>query len=300
MTVECSAIDGQPGRTEAPQLVLDDRTKLVGHIRLAASLLLDHSGLDVTLFERRRDLGGGLISSAAPPRKQNLDWYRDYLVDRIGESGVTVIVDTEVSVENVIQRKPSLVVVATGGQPRPHDLDADAETQVLSACDLLMHGRDQLTGLNFGRTAGYGGGETGCETAELIAGEGLDVTVITRSTRDDLARNAEPVYRRQLLARLQENSRIAVADRTQVRSVGSGDIAVVSQDGGERTLAYDTIISAQGLVVGSATASEIRRADVDCFEVGDARKVRGIGDAVQDAYLLVRSLRDQQRMKVAC
>jgi thioredoxin reductase len=48
----------------------------------------------------------------------------------------------------------------------------------------------------------YGGGKTGCETAEFIAARGLQVKLVTRSALNELARSAEPIYRRQLRSRL--------------------------------------------------------------------------------------------------
>jgi hypothetical protein len=73
----------------------------------------------------------------------------------------------------------------------------------------------------------YGGAETGCETAEFLAARGIDVKLVTRSSRQELARAAEPMYRRQLRAR----DLVALLRREGIPCAAIGDARAIGRIG---------------------------------------------------------------------
>jgi pyruvate/2-oxoglutarate dehydrogenase complex dihydrolipoamide dehydrogenase (E3) component len=136
----------------------------------------------------------------------------------------------------------------------------------------------------------YGGGETGCETAELLAERGARVTLVTRSAATKLARGAEPGYRKFLRRRLAARSDVRIVERTRIEAVDDDRVRLVDEAGGVVELGADRIYVAQGRVVDASLVATLHAAGVAAAAVGDARRIARIGDAVHDAHRSVRTL----------
>jgi hypothetical protein len=173
------------------------------------------------LHEARATLGGGLMASAAPPFKDRLGWYQRYLERRLHDSSVAVRLASPVSVEQLVADHPDLVMLAAGAQPLAMSIEGIAQPFVHDAYDLLMGDPPWLPAPGSAPVLVYGGGETGCETAEHVAERGFDVLLVTRSSRADLACSAEMIYRAVLLQRLQDNPRIRIVDHAQLLRIAS-------------------------------------------------------------------------------
>jgi pyruvate/2-oxoglutarate dehydrogenase complex dihydrolipoamide dehydrogenase (E3) component len=263
---------------------------------MAAALMLSHADFDVHLFEKRHQLGGGLIASATPPLKDKLFWYLDYLQHQIDKSTVKVHLDTDVDAATLQSVGPDVVVLATGAVPIDLGI-AGAGADVVQAYDLLMDGQPADAGnLANSKTIVYGGGETGCETAELLAHAGSEVTLVTRSPSDQLARSAELLYRRQLVPRLNSNPKITILDNSQISRVRGKTAFIRKTVKGDLQVQFDTLLIAQGRKAGSAMKAELDAAGIPCVEIGDAAEVRRIGDAVHDAYNFVMRYAEETRI----
>jgi len=250
---------------------------------------LNEVGFDTRLYEKRSRLGGGLIASAAPPGKGKIDRYRDYLIRKVAKSDVKVRLGATIDAPELIAERPDLVFVAAGTRRRPSDIEGIDGPNVLDSYQVLMG--DQAHGLGPGQSAlVYGGGETGCETAEYFADVGISVTLVTRSSEADLARSAEFVYRKVLLERLLQNERITVRAHTQVLKVDPTGAELRSADGTEFRITADRIVIAQGRDPQSDLVGQLTAAGVRCFAIGDSRMTGRIGDAVHDAYRALRAL----------
>ncbi len=257
---------------------------------IAAALLLDGAGFSVTLAEARAALGGGLVASANPPGKDKLFWYRDYLVARLADSAVTVLAGTRVDAAFLATFAPAVLVVATGARTRPRAIPGADRPHVADAYDLLMEEPPALPGE--GPAIVYGGGETGCETAELLAHRGVAVTIVTRSPARRMARAAEFVYRRRLLQAIADNPLISVRDNTHLLSIGA-DTVVLGTHEGEETVPARLVVLAQGRDPGSDLLAAAAARKIPARVIGDAAGIRRIGEAVNEAYLAVRHVLDE-------
>src|SRR3546814_15472011 len=83
----------------------------------------------------------------------------------------------------------------------------------------------------------YGGGETGCETAEYLAHRGVRVTLVTRSRHDQLARSAEWVYRRTLVERLYQSAAIEIVDNSSIVRIADELVTLFTNEDVCRTIA---------------------------------------------------------------
>ncbi|APR51083.1 NADH:flavin oxidoreductase [Sphingomonas koreensis] len=266
----------------------------------SAALLLQQSGFETHIFETRAFTGGGIIASATPPGKDKLFWYSDYLGNRLAESAVIRHFGKRAELEDILALNPDVAILAAGTRRIDLPIEGLDDPIVMDAYDLLMRERD--LGLTEGQHAiVYGGGETGCETAEFCAHHGVHVTLVSRSPADKLARSAEWVYRMGLLRRLHENPLITIVDNSHVRSVGNRKVTIET-GGVAREIEADRLLLAQGRRSADELAAALGDAGIAVSVVGDSRQVGRIGDAVHMSYRAVQALSAQYaRMpKLAC
>jgi 2,4-dienoyl-CoA reductase (NADPH2) len=267
------------------------RTALVvgaGPGGIAAALLLDQMGFETALVEARKWIGGGLAASAAPPGKEKLLWYRDYLRRRLAASNVRLILGAEAGPAMIDSVQPDIVIVATGSTARPCDIAGAPDPMFVDAYDLLMG--DAGLELSCGeRAVVYGGGETGCETAEFLAHQGIQVTLVTRSPVSELARSAERVYRQELVDRLAANPQIEVVEKHRVLQAENGLVVLGGADGTREIVAARLVI-AQGRVPSAVLRAHLESAGIPYSVIGDSERPGRIGDAVHAAYRAAQAL----------
>jgi 2,4-dienoyl-CoA reductase (NADPH2) len=256
---------------------------------IAASLMLDQAGFETHLYEARSVIGGGLIASATPPGKDKLSWYRDYLSRRLADSRVAVHLGHRIEAEELLLTPPDVAIVATGTTTRPSPIESLNDSMVLEAYDVLM-GEASAPVPKGGHVVVYGGGETGCEAAEFFAHRGVNVTLVTRSRVEDLARSAETVYRIGLVKRITNNTAVEILDGSHVIRAGNGEVTITLRDGRTRILRATLLLLAQGRDSEHALAQRLLAAGIPCYVVGDCREVGRIGDAVHAAYDAMRAL----------
>ncbi|MDK2768923.1 oxidoreductase [Sphingomonas sp.] len=266
----------------------------------SAALLLQQSGFETHIFETREFTGGGIIASATPPGKDKLFWYSDYLSNRLAESAVVRHFGKRAELKDIIALDPDVAILAAGTRRIDLPIEGLDDPIVMDAYDLLMRERD--LGLVEGQHAiVYGGGETGCETAEFCAHHGVHVTLVSRSPADKLARSAEWVYRMGLLRRLHENPLITIVDNSHVRGVGNRKVTIET-GGVAREIEADRLLLAQGRRSADELAAALGDAGIAVSVVGDSRQVGRIGDAVHMSYRAVQALSAQyaKTPKLAC
>jgi 2,4-dienoyl-CoA reductase-like NADH-dependent reductase (Old Yellow Enzyme family)/thioredoxin reductase len=260
---------------------------------MAAALMLQQAGFATELHESRSVLGGGLIASAAPPFKDKLTWYLDYLHRQLEGSEVVVRLDSRIGLADLTQGEaPAIVLLATGGQPIRMPIEGADGPAVRDAYELLMGDSARLpVEIGDRPVLVYGGGETGCETAELLSEQGHEVVLVSRSPAEQLARSAEMIYRGVLKRRLLENPRIQIQDNASIESIDDdGRVLLHHQDGSSSELQTSAVLIAQGRRPDESLLRGLLEAQLPVTVIGDARRGGRIGDAVHDAYRAVHSL----------
>ena len=257
---------------------------------MAAALMLEQAGFAVTLFEKRATLGGNLITSATPPGKEKLFWYHEFLLRRMERSGVDVRCGAAADADAVLATDPDAVVLASGARPAPLALSGRGGLMVRPAFEVLL-GDVALPVSSCARPVViYGGGETGTETAQYLTAGGHHVLLVTRSDRRFLARNAEALYRMDLLRKLHADPAIEIVDHARLTAVEVDHVLLETRDG-ELLRPASSVLLAHGLVPDDTLADALTGAEVPVIRIGDAVQVARIGEAVRDAYQTVQDLR---------
>jgi 2,4-dienoyl-CoA reductase (NADPH2) len=258
----------------------------------AAALMLDQAGFSTHLYDARNQVGGSLTASASPPGKEKLIWYRDYLRRQIEMSGVTLHLGTAVSASQLALGQPTFVVVAAGTASLDLPIAGLEDEMVVGAYEVLM-GDCPLDLPAAARVVIYGGGETGCETAEFMAHRGVHVTLVTRSPEEKLARAVERVYRVGLLRRIRANPLISIIANSHVTHACNRVVSLKHVSGATQCVEVDRLILAQGRQSRSDLAEPLLTAGIPCFVIGDSNTIGRIGDAIHAAYQMVTGLAGQ-------
>ncbi|MBX3539369.1 MAG: FAD-dependent oxidoreductase [Chelatococcus sp.] len=264
---------------------------------MAAALELSEAGFKTRLYEARDEVGGGLIASASPPHKEKLFWYLDYFKRRLAASGVEIRLGQPADTGALTSERPALVIISTGARAQAMPFATGDATRVIRAYDILS-GDCEAPLPDALPTVVYGGGETGCETAEYLAARGHHVILVTRSGGQQLARSAEVMYRKHLRARLQGNPRITVVDNTTITDV-EGRYVTTLTGGQEGRIEAGWVVVAQGRQPGSPLGAGLAAAGIPHAMVGDVETIGRIGDAVHAARAAVSSLAHQVTRQVA-
>lgn len=257
---------------------------------VAAALYLSEAGYAVDLYEARAFVGGGLVASATPPFKEKLFWYRDYLARRLSGSDVELHLGETASPDTIAALNPDALIIAAGAAPRRMEIDGFDRPSVGFALNLLM-GDETLDNLDRERAVVvYGGGETGCETAEFVTATGRSAILVTRSGRDQLARDAEVRYRFNLLKRLANNPLLTIVDESRISRIDEDAVELTASDGSVTVRTCSRVLIGQGFDVNNRLRDALIAKGLSPIVIGDAREVGRIGDAVHAAYQAVRAM----------
>ena len=231
-------------------------------------------GHSVTLYEKCELLGGQILLAAVPPTKEIwLEVVRSRSKD-LQRLGVEIKLGCELIPQMVKQLSPDVVIVATGSAPLLPDIPGVGRDNVVTA-------QDVLSGTTVGsRVVVVGGGLVGCETADYLAQQGKDVTIVEMLPH--IARDISRAARYFLRRRLRERN-VKILTSTPVKAITDEGV-VISPEGGERTLEpVDTIVLATGARSVNDLAEEVKGLVPEVYVIGDATSPGKVLQAVQQA-----------------
>ena len=147
----------------------------------------------------------------------------EYLATKVIRAGIDLRLGQMPSPDEIAAISPSAVLLATGAVERNRSIGLEPEDAVQSAYDYLIDKAETDEDWTGRKVLVQGGGETGCEAAELLASRGAEVVLLTRSSADGLARNAEYIFRLALLERLQNSVRVTVHEHSRITGIEGGE-----------------------------------------------------------------------------
>lgn len=194
-----------------------------GPAGLEAARVAARRGHRVVLFEAAPRLGGQVVLAARAAWRRDLIGIVEWLEAEVRLLGVDVRTDVLADAATLLAERPDIVVIATGGQPRPPDVPGS---------ELATSPSDVLAGnVGIGRSAlvyDVEGRHSGISVAQHLAELGVTVTLATpdRAVGRDLGGVSMPTYLAALAAnrvRLLTDHRLQAitltADRGQRRVV---------------------------------------------------------------------------------
>jgi pyruvate/2-oxoglutarate dehydrogenase complex dihydrolipoamide dehydrogenase (E3) component len=146
----------------------------------------------------------------------------------------------------------------------------------------VLTSKEVLNGAKVGDTVVViGGGLVGCETAEYLAMQRKNVTIV--EMLDEVAGVMPLALRKMLLARM-AGMKVTVLTGVQCREFNKGSVRITTKEGDDKTIAFDTVVIAAGGKPDQTLMQGLRRAVPAVYCAGDCVEARGIAEAMADGY----------------
>jgi mycofactocin system FadH/OYE family oxidoreductase 2 len=149
-----------------------------GPAGLKAAEMAAIRGNQVTLLERREELGGQILLAGRLPGREEVAEVTTHLVGQVRKLGIEVCLHTDASAETVAELSPEVVIVATGSTPLPPAVPGMEHVPVSTPYQILS-GEVDIDGEHVVVFDGGEGHWKFCGTAELLAQQGKRVTLVT-------------------------------------------------------------------------------------------------------------------------
>ena len=238
-------------------------------------------GHQVTLYEKDRELGGQLLLAALPPHKEEIEIFRQYLLNQLRKLGVDIKLGEEVTYETVKKKSPDVVIVAAGAVPCIPDIPGAGSEKVAALSDVL------LDKVEVGKkVAVVGGGLAGCETAHKLSEDGKDVTIV--EMLDEIMPDVTLINKIPLASVLKENG-VDIREGTCVASIETGGVCVMNKRGEKGLVEADNVIFAAGSEPQDSLPKKLEE-EFRVFRIGDCAEPRDIFHAVREGSFIARQI----------
>lgn len=253
-----------------------------GPAGLEAARVAAKKGHSVTLFENDIKLGGQLNIANVPPRKSEIDRAVEDLAHAIHCEGVTVRMGEMATTQSVLALVPDAVIVAVGASNFIPAIQGVDGGNVRNAWKVLA-GEQAVSG----RVVVVGGGMVGCETAEYLAEQGCQVSVVEMS-----GKIASEVGMTVLPTMLEFFKDHAIAQFTghKVINIRADEVICENQNGNTVKIPCDYVVMASGSRSVKFDTAPLTDKGISVVEIGDCRKVSNISQAIKTGYEAANAL----------
>lgn len=156
-----------------------------GTAGLEAACTAAEVGCQVTLLEKKDEIGGLSVEISKIPAKKRLADFPTYLKHRASKlSNLTIKTGVDATVEDIKAYQPDLIVNATGSVPLLppieglHENLASADASVYSIMDMIDNLDNYPEDLTGKKVVVVGGGAVGLDVVEFFAPRGAETTII--------------------------------------------------------------------------------------------------------------------------
>lgn len=246
---------------------------------LQSAWIMAARGHQVELYEKDDHLGGWFLAASYPPGKATIGRGIAFWERQCKKYGVQVHLNSEITMDKIRELSPDAVIVATGSTnlaPKIPGLDA---AHVLEPCDVL-YGK-VVTGH---KVLICGGGLIGVETADFLAEQRRDVTII--EMKSDFAPDLDP-YAKPMLMEAVENQGVHLLPNAAIQEFFPDGVSyqdLSAADGKIQELrGFDSVVLALGHKSYNPFTEELKDLVKEVYVVGDAEKVDFVSGATYKA-----------------
>ncbi|MDH5201875.1 MAG: FAD-dependent oxidoreductase [Nitrospirota bacterium] len=246
-----------------------------GPAGIQSAILASQRGHEVILYEKGESLGGQMrLASIAPFKGEMVEALR-YLQHALGKTKTNVILGISPTSEEILSQKPDVLIIATGSRPALPDIPGITRSFVFDVRSVYEKN------IEFGESIVIlGGGDTGCETADLLTSKTKNITIV--EMLDKPLTNMKEIPRLELLKRLEENG-VAIITHFKAVAVEKGKVIIEDKDGTKRELIADSVIVAIGNIKENSLFDSLKDLVEKIYLVGDAKEPSNLGAALRSA-----------------
>ena len=266
---------------------ISNKTKHPRHVLVAgggpgglmAAWILAARGHRVDLAEREDYLGGAFLPAAYPPSKSPIAKMIGYNIRQCRKYGVNIMTGNELTTEKIKEIHPDVLVIATGSTNLTPPIKGLDSAGVLNPCDVLLG--KAVTGH---RVLVAGGGLIGAETADFLAEQGREVTVI--EMKPEIAADLDPYAKPMLLRELKDHD-VTLLTNAAIQEFLTDGVTysdLTEKSGTVRTLkGFDSVVLALGTRNYNPFGQEFQELADEVYVIGDAKKAGKVYAATHEA-----------------
>ncbi len=247
-----------------------------GPAGLEAARVAAQKGHSVTLFEQEAAWGGQLQLAQVPPRKQEIQRAVQDLVYAVGTAGVALRLGETATPRNLLALTPDAVIVAVGASTFTPPIAGVDGPNVCDAWRVLA-GEQKVSG----RVVVVGGGVVGCETAEYLAQQGCQVSIV--EMRDKIGGDIGSTVLPTVLETYAAHG-VAQYPGHHVMRIAVGEVACEDKDGHAVHIPCDDVVMAIGARPVLFDTAMLSDQGIAVIKVGDCSKVADISHAIKTGY----------------
>jgi 2-enoate reductase len=282
------ALNPASGRERAYRLepALNPRNVMViggGVAGMEAARVAAIRGHRVSLYEKGKKLGGLVRRAAKPEFKKDLRRLLAWYERQIEKSGISVMLEREVSLGDLQKDRPDVVIIATGAKaivPAIPGVDLDS---VVMATDFLKAEEKPGT-----RILIMGGGLAGCEVAIWQAQMGREVILVEMLPNLMSGGTSVPTQVKMMVLDLLKIYGVEIHTGNTVREITPDGAILSSEKLGTFSIRADTVVLSIGMTSNGELADDIEKTGTPSYRIGDCREPKNIMNAVWDAYEIAR------------
>jgi len=246
---------------------------------LQAGAVAAEKGHDVTIYEKKRNVGGQAATAANGPWGDG-EFMRlvNHLKSRCEKNGAKIVTNKPVTPDLIEKQAPDKVILATGAKPDRAAFTGGDGDNVMSCLD-VMDG----TVKPGNRVVVLGDKGVAISTALFLVEEGeYDVSIVGPAKKFGLDVNPSYIWR--YIKKLKEGG-VTQYTKHKIKELRPEGVVAEDPEGNEVTIACDTVVLAN-----MAPDREIKYEKGDVYAVGDAVVTRRASAAIHDGYRLAMSL----------
>jgi 2-enoate reductase len=236
-----------------------------GPAGLEAARIAAQRGLDVTLWEKAKVLGGKLTIAAVPSFKKDLIPFLDYMKREMDRPNITVELGKQATPEDIEAFGADEVIIATGSRFSPPPIPGIDGDNVFSSAELFADQPDTGECVIV-----IGAGLCGSEAAaELAVNGGKKVTLVEMT--DQVVPEGTNLPTLIGIQTLLAQGQVDIRLDTKVVEINATGI-VVEKAGEREVIAGDSVIMATGYVADPSLRDATESRVASCKAVGDCVK----------------------------
>ena len=235
-------------------------------------------GHDVTIFEKSYSIGGQINIASVPPRKEEMLRSIVYFEKILPRLGVNIIVGKKPDCDEL--NAFDEVIVATGARNVSLKVDGAELPHVVSAWSVLAR-KESV----FGKVAVIGGGLVGAETAEYLAHQGAEVSIIEMA--GEIAKGESSTVLPEMKADFAEHGVKEYVNCKVIEITKDEVICENTADKKQVRIPADFVVIAVGASKNVADISGVKAGIHFC---GDCVNPSDISNAIRTAYDVANSI----------
>jgi len=246
-----------------------------GPAGIQSAIIAGQRGHEVILYERYGSLGGQMRLASMAPFKSEMDEVLRYLKHSLEKTQTKVMLRCAAKTEEILSQYPDVVIIATGSRPRFPDIPGIDQPFVFDVRTVYEKIID--LGVNI---VILGGGDTGCETADLLSSEMRNITIA--EMLDEPLKKMKAIPRQELLKRLEDKG-VTIITNSKAIGIEKGKVIIEDKERVKKEITADSVIIAIGNIQEDSLFPSLKDLIDEIYVVGDAKDPGNLGAALRSA-----------------